>query len=83
MTNNHLIEPRELEAKLDDSDLIIVDLCNQAHYQQKHVPGAVHLLGNHLVAGTPPTPGACPTLEQLQQVINYLGIDGKKTGHPL
>ena len=78
MTNNHLIEPRELEAKLGDSDLIIVDLCNQALYQQKHVPGAVHLLGNHLVAGTPPTPGACPTLEQLQQVINYLGIDGKK-----
>lgn len=78
MTNSHLIEPSELKTKLNDDNLIIVDLCNQALYQQKHVPGAIHLSGNHLVAGTPPLPGACPSLEQLQQVINYLGIDGSK-----
>ena len=78
MIRNHLIEPADLEARLDDSNLIIVDLCNQALYQQKHVPGAVHLSGNHLVAGTAPVPGACPDLQQLQQVINYLGIDDDK-----
>ena len=78
MTHNHLIEPSELQTRLGDNDFIIVDLCNQALYQQKHVPGAIHLSGNHLVAGTPPVPGACPSLDQLQQVINYLGIDGSK-----
>lgn len=78
MISNHLIEPADLEARLADSNLIIVDLCNQALYQQKHVPGAVHLSGNHLVAGTAPVPGACPDLQQLQQVINYLGIDDDK-----
>ena len=78
MTSSHLIEPADLEARLADRNLIIVDLCNQALYQQKHVPGAVHLPGNHLVAGTPPVPGACPDLQQLQQVINYLGINGDK-----
>ena len=79
MTNlPRLIEPHELEAHLNDDNLIIVDLCNPALYQQKHVPGAVHLSGNQLVAGTPPVPGACPSIAQLKTLINYLGIDASK-----
>ncbi len=70
-----LIEPSELASRLEDDNLIIVDLCNQLLYNQRHVPGAVHLPGNHLVAGTAPVPGACPSLEKLSQVIGYLGID--------
>jgi thiosulfate/3-mercaptopyruvate sulfurtransferase len=78
MTSNHLIEPDDLQARLGEDNLIIVDLCNQALYNQKHVPGAVHLPGNFLVSGQPPVPGACPSLEQLQKVIAYLGIDSDK-----
>ena len=79
MTNlPRLIEPDELESHLNDDNLIIVDLCNPSLYQQKHVPGAVHLSGNQLVAGTPPAPGACPSIELLKTVINYLGIDADK-----
>ncbi|MDG1311949.1 MAG: rhodanese-like domain-containing protein [Porticoccaceae bacterium] len=73
-----LIEPSELEAHLKDDNLVIVDLCNQSLYQQKHVPGAVHLSGNNLVAGTAPVPGACPSIEQLKAVTNHLGIDSSK-----
>ena len=78
MTANHLIEPNDLQERLGEDNLIIVDLCNQALYNQKHVPGAVHLPGNLLVAGRPPVPGACPSLEQLQKVIAYLGINTDK-----
>ena len=79
MTNlPRLIEPNELETHLNDDNLIIVDLCNPSLYQQKHVPGAVHLSGNNLVAGTAPVPGACPSIEQLKAVINHLGIDASK-----
>jgi len=79
MTNlPRLIEPSELETHLSDDNLIIVDLCNPALYQQKHVPGAVHLSGNNLLAGTPPVPGACPGIGQLKTVINHLGIDASK-----
>jgi 3-mercaptopyruvate sulfurtransferase SseA len=55
-----LLEPQDLEHLIHDERLIIVDLSNHALYQQKHVPGAVHLRGNTLVAGTGPTPGKNP-----------------------
>ncbi len=76
-----LLEPQDLQSLIADTttkQLVIVDLCNQALYNQKHVPGAVHLPGNALVAGTPPVPGVHPGVEQLNKVANYLGIDGSK-----
>jgi len=75
---NHLIEPRQLKDRLNDPNLVIVDLCNLSLYQQRHVPGAIHLPGHHLVAGTPPVPGACPDEGQLVEIIGYLGIDDSK-----
>lgn len=74
----HLIEPEQLMAELNNDNLVIVDLCNGALYQQKHVPGAIHLQGTNLVAGTSPVPGMCPSAEQLSQVINHLGINADK-----
>ena len=75
---NLLIEPQQLKDQLEDPELIIVDLCNPALYQQQHVPGAIHLSGQHLIAGTPPVPGACPEISRLSAVIAYLGIDKSK-----
>ena len=72
---NHLIEPQHLKEQLDSPDLIIVDLCNPSLYQQQHVPGAVHLSGQHLIAGVAPVPGACPEISKLAAVMAYLGID--------
>lgn len=76
MTNPipRLLEPSELETMLDRDNLLIIDLCNPALYQQKHVPGAVHLSGSLLMAGTAPTPGKLPTVEQLSKIISYLGV---------
>jgi len=77
MTNPipRLLEPSELEAILDRDNLLIVDLCNPALYQHRHVPSAVHLSGSLLMAGTAPTPGKLPALEQLSNIIGYLGIN--------
>lgn len=75
---NHLIEPEVLKDELGAPDLIIVDLCNPSLYQQQHVPGAVHLSGQHLIAGTPPVFGACPEISSLSAVVAYLGIDDSK-----
>ena len=74
----HLIEPEQLVTELNDDNLVIVDLCNVALYQQKHVPGAIHLQANHLILGTPPVPGLCPDEKQLAQIINYLGLTHDK-----
>jgi thiosulfate/3-mercaptopyruvate sulfurtransferase len=75
---NHLIEPEVLKDQLGTADLIIVDLCNPSLYQQQHVPGAIHLSGQHLIAGVPPVPGACPKISTLSAVMAYLGIDHSK-----
>jgi thiosulfate/3-mercaptopyruvate sulfurtransferase len=79
MTNSisRLLEPSELEAILDRDNLLIIDLCNPALYQQKHVPGAIHLSGSLLMAGTAPTPGKLPSLQQLSKIISYLGISAE------
>ena len=81
-----LLEPQDLQALIangtgsdsNNDHLVIIDLCNQALYNHRHVPGAVHLPGNALVAGTPPVPGAHPGIEQLNKVVNYLGINDSK-----
>lgn len=79
---SRLLEPQDLQTLITDTNghdqLVIVDLCNQALYNQKHVPGAVHLTGSALVAGTAPVPGAHPGIEQLNKILNYLGIDHSK-----
>ena len=74
-----LLEPAQLESLLsstsDNGNLIIVDLCSDALYRQKHVPGAVHLQPGALMVGTAPYPGKLPAMEQLENIIRYLGID--------
>jgi thiosulfate/3-mercaptopyruvate sulfurtransferase len=61
-----LLEPALLESLLaadsENTNLIIVDLCSDALYRQKHVPGAA------------PYPGKLPEMEQLENIIRYLGI---------
>jgi len=73
-----LLEPALLESILaadsENTNLIIVDLCSGALYRQKHVPGAVHLQPGTLMAGTAPYPGKLPEMEQLENIIRYLGI---------
>jgi len=73
-----LLEPALLESMLgsgqNNQSLIIVDLCSDVLYRQKHVPGAVHLQPVSLMAGTAPYPGKLPTIEQLESIIRYLGI---------
>ena len=73
-----LLEPALFESILaadsENTNLIIVDLCSGALYRQKHVPGAVHLQPDTLMAGTAPYPGKLPEMEQLENIIRYLGI---------
>ena len=69
-----LIEPVEAEALLDDNNLVIIDLGKPETYTHHHLPGAVHLNYAHIIKGTLPAPGALPSFEHLQSLINALGI---------
>lgn len=70
----YLIEPRELEPRLHDADLLLVDVGERENYLRGHPPGAVHLEYRELTLGQPPAPGLLPPLGQLQASLRQLGL---------
>ena len=74
----HLVEPEDLDAMLNMDNLVIVDLSHPALYQQRHVPGAVHLAGSALMANQPPALGKHPKFKDIEILVSNLGIDDSK-----
>ncbi|HTR00882.1 MAG TPA: rhodanese-like domain-containing protein, partial [Candidatus Acidoferrum sp.] len=72
------LEPAALEAVLTDPNLLIVDVCQPATWQQLHIPGAVHINPNELVCGIPPASGKMPSLAQLDAVLSRIGYSADK-----
>ena len=56
-----LLEPAELANRLEDDNLLILDLSKPAVYVQAHVPGAIHLDFKRLQTGAQPAPGMIPS----------------------
>jgi thiosulfate/3-mercaptopyruvate sulfurtransferase len=69
-----LIEPEQLQPYLADPAVLIVDLCDPAHYAAGHIPGAVHLDYADLVRAEPPAMGLSPTEAWLSAVLSRLGL---------
>lgn len=69
-----LVEPEQLEAHLDDSDIRVVDLSPGELFTQHHVPGAVHLPYGEIVSSHPPVAGLLPERDQLERVLAAAGI---------
>ncbi len=74
----YLIEPHDLEARLPNPDLLVVDVGRSETYLRGHVPGAVHLDYNDLLLGQPPAPGLVPPPERLQQTLRAIGLSAEK-----
>ena len=73
-----VVEADELERHLDDSNLLIIDLCNPQLYAQGHVPGAIHVSPQHLMAGTLPARGKLPPIKQLENLFSLIGYTGNE-----
>ena len=79
-----ILEPQELESLLVDESaelqqrLIIIDLCNPQLYRQAHVPGAINVSPNMLIAGTLPARGKLPAISQLEALFGALGFTGEE-----
>lgn len=69
-----LVEPQQLASALDEPQLLIVDLSNEANYAARHIPGAIHLPFSALMAGVPPAPGRLPSKERLETIFSALGL---------
>lgn len=78
MTLDLIIEPEQLEACLNNPELLIIDLSQAQTYAQVHVPGAIHINPIELVCGIPPAVGKLPTLEQLSTLFARIGYSPDK-----
>lgn len=69
-----LVEPAELAAHLDSTDLCIVDVNQPSVYARAHVPGAVSLDYGRIVTPRPPAMALLPSAGQLAEVLGSLGL---------
>ena len=68
-----VIEPSDLQARLDAPGLILVDLTSAARYQAGHIPGAHFVDPKRTQLGQAPAPGLLPGLASLQALFGELG----------
>lgn len=69
-----LVEPDELERRLGEPGLLVVDLSKPETYAQYHVPGALHLDYGQIIAGQQPVMGLLPDEAQLKRVFSSIGL---------
>ena len=68
-----VIEPRDLLARLDTPQLILVDLTSAARYAAGHIDGARFVDPKRTQYGLPPAPGLLPSTAALEALFGELG----------
>lgn len=68
-----VIEPAELDARLDAPELILLDLSSAARYASGHIPGARWADAKRTQLGQPPAPGLLPERAQLEALFADIG----------
>ena len=71
-------EPGEVQARLGEAGLLVVDLCRQENWARGQVPGAVHVQPAELVCGVPPATGRLPDLARLEALFSRIGYAADK-----
>ena len=69
-----IVEPAELEPRLGEKGLLLVDLCRADVYQRLHIPGALSLDYGALVSGIKPATGDLPDETRMGEVLGALGL---------
>ncbi len=68
-----IINVEDFEPHLDDSDLLIIDLCREENYVAGHLPGAIHIAPLELTGGVKPAVGKLPSVERLNSLFSTIG----------
>jgi len=74
-----VLEPKQLEERLHDESLIIIDLCKPDNYAQAHIPGALYIDYKQIIAANPPVMGLLPSEESLRNLTSQIGLTNDKT----
>ncbi|KJH79331.1 MULTISPECIES: rhodanese-like domain-containing protein [Pseudomonadaceae] len=68
-----VIEPTDLAERLNEPELILVDLTSATRYAEGHLPGARFVDPKLTQLGQPPAPGHLPGKPQLEALFGALG----------
>ncbi|MGX1124897.1 rhodanese-like domain-containing protein [Pseudomonas defluvii] len=68
-----VIEPADLQARLEAPELILVDLTSVNRYGSGHIPGARFVDPKRTQLGQPPAPGLLPAKADLEKLFGELG----------
>lgn len=69
-----LLEARQLAGRLNDPELLLIDLRGQEEHRQGHIPGALALDYAAIIRAEPPVGGLLPDEAQLSRVLAALGL---------
>ena len=69
----NIIEATELQARLPEPNLLLVQVTSADVYASAHLPGAVLVTPGELVCGIPPATGRLPEASQLVELFSRLG----------
>jgi len=70
-----VIEPEAANALIEKENILFIDLCQTDSYVKHHIPGAIYLDYNWIVATDKPRMGLLPDVEQLSRILNAYGIN--------
>lgn len=68
------MEPAELEDRLHESNLLVLDVRPEERYLAGHIPTAVQVSPDALMDGTPPATGKLPSLIRLEALLGKLRL---------
>lgn len=74
--NQPLLTPKELESKLKDSHIRIIDIRDPKTYAQNHIPGSLNAPYGKW-RGPKENPGELPPLTKLTELVQSLGLSHK------
>ena len=69
-----ILEPEQLAPLLEHEEIRVIDLSAPPNYFAGHIPGALGVPFQALMAGTPPAPGKLPSVERLTQLFRAIGL---------
>ena len=69
-----VIEPDELASFAGSQDMLVVDVRKLGAYREGHVPGAVNLIPETIVAKRPPVGGLVPETRVLAEGLGAIGL---------
>jgi thiosulfate/3-mercaptopyruvate sulfurtransferase len=69
-----LIDTSELNSRIGDSNVQIIDLSESSDYRSLRIPNSMRVSPRELYNGTKPTPGSVPSKEHLRELMSRLGL---------